>query len=312
MLKTGINLHIDSSISEICNISNKSSSQTRAVLYLVLSACFIQIIVFLNTYQYSWHNLKHEKEMQKIDLESSDLINSIGSNLNKTINTQNFQYLQQKKMQLERYDLENFELLRIPIINLPIHVNDTGLITGILLSIFFLILVFTLQREEKNLMLALNAISNRYTDDSDEISFKDFLDAQSSDINRTDLLTEINKTRRSYHYNQLTMNEIFTRPNLSIDDEMANKGNNNLANSLLNNKYYLAWLILLLTLIHDLGTMEKGIVHYSSSRTFAHYLLMILCTIVLFWLTFKCNSITKSILRRYNKFIANGYKFVKP
>ncbi len=308
MLDTGINLQIDSSINEICEISNKSSGQTRAILYLVVLTAMIQLIVFLNTFYFSWHNLKHKKKIAEIESNILVCQDSLRDNVNDRIFIEKYRNLSQVKLQMERYHMENFELLRIPILNISIHVNDTGLISGILLCILFFILVFTLEREETNLCLALNAITNRYSDESEYDLFKDILEEEKTLEGRKKLLAEINKTRRSFHYNLLTMSEIYTKPEISIQ---LNKGNKKslISSEFLNKKYWFAFIILSITFIHDLITVKTGVKDYSTFRTIIHYLLMGLSILLLYYLTRKCNQITKSILIRYNKFKSNDYEF---
>lgn len=310
MLKTGINLRIDSSINEICEISNKSSSQTRAVLYLVVIAAMIQFIVLLNTFEYSWQKLKHDKKIAELNNSIDSLQESLNTNPENRKTIELLRYQNQSKLQLERYDIENFELLRIPILNISIHVNDTGLISGVLLCILFSILVFTLEREETNLCLALNAITNRYTNDSEHDLFKDAIEKFGQE-NKDEVLAEINKTRRSFHYNLLTMNEIYTKPEISIQ-LYSKKKTNDFKTKLLNEKYSFAIAILTITFIHDLITMGIGFSEYSVERTIAHYIFMFSSISLLLYLTIKCNKITKNILKRYNNFKKNNYKFEQP
>ncbi len=308
MLDTGINLQIDSSINEICEISNKSSGQTRAVLYIVVLTAMLQLIVFLNTFYFSWHNLKHRKKISEIENNILACKDSIKVNNTDKIFIEKYRNLNQEKLQMERYHMENFELLRIPILNISIHVNDTGLISGMLLYILYFVLVFTLEREETNLCLALNAITNRYSDDSENDLFDNILKRKESEEDKQKLLAEINKTRRSFHYNLLTMNEIYTKPEISI--QLNERNNKSLISSdFLNKKYWIAFAILSITFLHDLITIYIGIANYSFLRTLFHYCLMGLSIYILFKLTRKCNQITTSILNRYNEFKAKNYEF---
>lgn len=328
LLNRGINLKIDSAIQELCETSNRSSSSTRLVLYLLVVISIIQLIVVLNTFDYSWHNLYINKEKRTFEKEQKSLQDSqsIPTCLhNSKIATDPNQY-----QYLERYSLENFEILKLPVVGVPIHVNDTGLASGIMLCILFLILVFTLEREEINLCIALRAITFRYTKDSDETEFrheiKSMIDqtfaSNTQKIQNPDLLNEIsqsfleeiNRTRRNYHYNFLTMNEIFTQPNTNITEVFSTEGysESNWKRSILKYKYWLVALIFGIALINDLSTYEKGFEKYGQGRTIGHLLIMTVTLVVLIILISKCQKITQRILGRYNNFRTNGYQFQMP
>ncbi|MEJ7677376.1 MAG: hypothetical protein WKG06_05780 [Segetibacter sp.] len=89
-------------------------------------------------------------------------------------------------------------------------INDLGIFAGFSFIVLLLILNFILNRKVSNLKIALNSITKRYSDDADEKCFEDFLNLQTDKIKA---LHAINLTRRKYHYNFLSMNEIFNVPN---------------------------------------------------------------------------------------------------
>lgn len=325
-IKRGINLKIDSAVQDLCETSNKSSSSTRSVLYLLVVISIIQLIVVFNTFPFSWHNLFMER--QKHSLDSTITVLKFQLETKNTSNSDEIKELRNEKQILERYTLENYEILRLPLINVPIHVNDTGLVSGILLCILFLILVFTLEREEINLCIALRAITYRYTDDSDGDEFKGeiktLLESRNQDEELSEeekkenekqnkeLLGEINKTRRNYHYNFLTMNEIFTQPNTNIDGVFNEEGNTTgqWKVNILKYKYWLATIIFFLTLANDGWTYEKGFEKYGEGRTIGHYIAMVITLFVMIILTIKCQKTTERILYRYNNFKKKGYEFI--
>lgn len=309
-LEKGINLQIDSSITTICELSNRSSSQTRAVMYLIVIAAFIQLVVVLNTFNGSWQNLKYKNDLERINRDIRDISNqNKGSNLfEKDLISEKQKYDFQEKLQIERFHVENFTILRVPIINMPIHVNDTGLVSGMLLCILYFILLITLEREEINLCLALNAIHHRYSDDSDAIKFKEELEVF-GDKDKKEILKDINLKRRSYHYNLLTMNEIFIKPNISINLKTTDSLSKRIKTKALNYKYYFGFGVFCLSMLFDILTRKIGYNNYSIDRTVAHIVSMVIAFMVLFYLMIKCKQRSSIILNRYNNFKESGYTF---
>lgn len=319
-INKGINLNIDSEVSRICEVSNKSSSSTRNVLYLIVIACLVQIAIFLNTFQYSWSNLKYENRLQQLETGISNISEKI---LRSDLNNQYAIFLQnelnalkQEKISLERYMIENVGLFRIPIINLQLHVNDTAIISGFLIITLLIILTYTLDREEINLCIALKSIQNRYSDNSDISQFSESLDEYPDDVIKRELIMEINKTRRKHHYNFLTMNEVFTRPSTSADEELANEENlsqieKNWAEWFLRNKFTIIPFFYAITLLNDLLTYKKGYA-YSVLKTNIHLFFSAIFFATILYYSIKANKKSFKILCRYNAFKSNNYKNLDP
>lgn len=319
-INKGINLCIDAEMTRICEVSNKSSSSTRNVLYLIVIACLVQITIFLDTFQYSWTNLKHVKKIEQLEagianisekILRSDLNNQFARFLQNELNS-----LKQEKISLERFLNENIGLFRIPIINLQLHVNDTAIISGFLIVTLMIILMYTLDREEINLCIALKSVQNRYSDNSDISQFSKMLDECPNNETRRELITEINKTRRKHHYNFLTMNEVFTRPSTSADEVIANEESlseteNNLKTWFLKNKFLIVAFFYGLTLSNDLLTYRKGYA-YSVLRTNIHIFVSIIFFLAIFYYSNKVNKKSAKILYRYNSFKFNNYKIIDP
>ncbi len=320
-IRTGINLDIDSEVSRICEASNKSSSSTRNVLYLIVIACLVQLAIFLDTYQYSWSNLKYDKKMQQLETGIASISEKI---LRSDLNSQYVNFLQnelnflkREKISNERYMNENVRLFKIPIINLQLHVNDTAIISGFLVITLLIILAYTLDREEINLCIALKSIQNRYSDNSDIARFSELLDEYPhDDTAKGELIREINKTRRRHHYNFLTMNEVFTRPSTSADDQLANEETllqleKNLTMWFLRNKFIIVPFFYALTLLNDLHTYWKGYA-YSSLKTNVHLIISVLFFMVIFYYSIKAHRKSFKILSRYNMFRFSDYKNPDP
>lgn len=307
-LRKGIDLHIDRYVHELCEVSNRSSTSTRSVMYLLVVSTIIQLLVFLNTFKFSWNTIAREKrlveleqEITSLDMKGLENLNPVAPDLRRT--------LLREKVQLDKFKAENFGILRVPILNIPIHVNDTGLLAGIILTTLLIILRFTLEREETNLKISLKAVTNRYTDEADSAFFDTTSIEEDEKISRTDAVALINKTRRSYHYNFLTMNEIFTKPNSTLTRE-ENKSPRKWKEFLLNNKYWISAIIYTATCLHDLLTIYIGFDNYGIPRTIGHYVALVIAGIFIFVQTHKCSKITKSILKVYNDFQKSNYQLV--
>lgn len=307
LMKKGINLEIDLSVQDVCKASNGASGSTRTVLYLLVVTSLLQLMVLLNTTSHSWQGLYEEKMNKKWDADI-DSICTAGNGIT-DCNHDKVRALYNEKQSLSRFTLENYKTIRLPLINTVMHINDTALISGIFLCILFLILIFTLDREEGNICIALRYITNRYTFDADAKKFEDFLATDKEQAKKQ--LAEINKARRKYHYNFLTMNEVFTQPNTTFKEMLEDRADSSAhwKRRILGNKYWLVGGIYLLTLVNDLLTINVGIEKYGAGRTFFHIGISILAFVAIVLLTGKCNEITRRILKRYNHFRDNNFEF---
>jgi len=139
-------------------------------------------------------------------------------------------------------NIENNDAVKVSIIGVTIDINDLVSICGITLIILLIVLRFTITREKHNLKIAFNSINERYNSRADylklrEIYINDELSfAISKELTKDisnkeriillnskngaewdDLISDINFTRRRYHYNFLSMNEVFNLPLLDTN-----------------------------------------------------------------------------------------------
>lgn len=366
----GIHLEIDTAVTLICETSNKSSSSTRNVLYLIVLASVVQFTMFLDTFNGSWNILKYDKikenNVKEVDslrclvldpklfylkciakeragnnsfrhlillsrqmnlpfagnLQHCDSfykqriesINRMDTASFRSIAMSEIENLNEKGILIERHMNENVRLFRIPIINLSLHVNDTASISGIMLVILFFVLIYTLEREDLNLFIAMRTIDNRYSDNSDEAKFKNMFDENKSDAENMELLAEINRTRRKYHYNYLTMNEVFTRPDISNKQEYISPTSYlgelffKFKMKILKYKYTIVLISYGITVFNDWMTREKGYQLYNVQRTDIHLMVSLFFFILIAGLVWLCTRKGEKVLYRYNRFQENDYR----
>jgi hypothetical protein len=204
----GVDLEIDDSIQKICEASNATSSSTRSVLYILLIINILSIIIILNTRENNWSYSRLKNIHKSIIANHGD--------------PTRLDSLKAVEAALIRNRVDNVQTVKLPILGNAFDVNDLIIIVGFSFVILLVILRFTMMREVNNLKIALHGISERYPGDANKETFQPYLDAQAR-INTTlkeeDLLEAINFTRRKYHYNFLSMNEIFTLPPLEVEEE---------------------------------------------------------------------------------------------
>ncbi|MEC4004889.1 hypothetical protein OX283_009500 [Flavobacterium sp. SUN052] len=187
-----IDLKIDPSVTEICKISNQTSSITRSVMYFILVMFLMSILVIINTSPQTWA-LKHKEILdKKIDSINNQLvvvkssmttnknainlfkengnntiIDSIDNKLNelelteKKLLSDNIKFEKERDLLISKF-IPEFKYPKFPILGLTFDVNDAGLIMGLVFFILLLILYFTKRRENLNTKIAFKSISERY------------------------------------------------------------------------------------------------------------------------------------------------------
>ena len=204
----GVDLEIDGSIQKICEASNATSSSTRSVMYILLIINILSIIIILNTRDNNWSYSRLKNIHRSIVANQGD--------------PTKLDSLRAVESALIRNRVENVQTVKLPILGNAFDVNDLIIIVGFSFVILLVILRFTMMREVNNLKIALHAISERYPGHANKETFQPYLDAQAKidpTLKEEDVLKAINFTRRKYHYNFLSMNEIFTLPPLEVEEE---------------------------------------------------------------------------------------------
>ncbi len=169
-----------------------------------------------------------------------------------------------------------------------------------------MILRFTLAREKNNLRIALKSVSERYVNDSIEKEFKDDLD-KFEDI-LTQVIIEINKKRRKYHYNFLSMNEIFNLPPLEVSDNTFQK--TFLGEQVNKNLFYFPFVIYLIIFVNDFATVSNGFTNFStkvlSSEAVGYF-----CLCGISYLCRYCSFQKRLVCNLFTDFYLNDYKYNK-
>lgn len=318
----GLKLNIDPQIQQLCEVSNNSSSNTRGIIYVLVVMSVVSLIGILNTSRpTNWTN-------DRIEDAKKDYIETIEK---KQITASDSIECLIKKINLQK-EVENksdkIEFVQLPIFGNIFDVNNLSLISGISFIIILYITRYTSRREKKNLRIALHAISQRYPDPEEYLnnvakfiditpqailSNADFKDKETINDNQVRIYNYI---RRKYHYNFLSMNEVFTIPeDILSEKEHGEEKKESLSiekskdeSILLSYFLYIPFLIYLLIFFNDLSTIDKawGInpFHTIVQTTISYYLLIKISN-----LSRRCNN-EKLITQSYfDHAYANRFKF---
>lgn len=264
----GLNLDIDNATEELCKKYSESSATTRSILYLLLIVSVISVIsVYNSNSRYNW-------SQDRIDSYSRDIQNYKDTlskrAIRKSDSVKVASYLadaQKKKELLIANDITNYNVVRFNLIGIVFDINNLASIGGFSLIILLVVLRFTLTREKDNLKIAFNSISERYPDYADltlfSKDFKSIYDKTYNVNNSTDdvvngqselILADINFIRRRYHYNFLSMNEIFHLPYLDLGE---NKLHDTFIGKIINKYlFYFIPVVYAYILFNDFATLE--------------------------------------------------------
>jgi hypothetical protein len=304
----GQNLHIDDAIHGICVVANSTSSNTRSVLYLLVLVNIISFIAFLNTNHLTgtWSSARFVKNFG--DLYDTLKIHASSGEKGDSIRSQLIVSLQNKNFESSIKAIhENVEAVKVPAIGNTFDINDLGAVCGLSVTTLLIIISFTLNRERANLRIALKAITERYTSNSDRLLFKDSISElkATGEDSEVEILDAINETRRQHHYNHLTMNEVFNGPPLDTETE----GNKKTIFALADYIFWFPIIVYTLICVNDLASFNE-IYPLSPQLTTQLLASEMIFWIVILVLIVKCTNIKKSIVDHYIKFRNNKYNYV--
>jgi hypothetical protein len=304
----GLDLEIDPNIQEVCEISNSSSGSTRSILYVLVLVNILILIALLNTHKWNWTGYRVRKlqteleDLRKMKIKDTTSEEYIRHDVEIRVK-ENFLF------SIARSDIENYHTVRVPILGNAFDINNLGIVTGITFLILFIICRFTLAREINNLRIALNAISDRYIDNSDRNKFKDALGDKEflKRVKGNDdvILSSINYTRRQHHYNYLTMNEIFNFPPLETS---RNKVVHKIIGRVVMKMFYLPVIVCCLVITNDIATFRFA---SRLSQTYGLVSLFIsaISIIVVYLLAKRCTKQKDYIFGLYSQFKNDSYNW---
>lgn len=305
----GLKLHIDSSIDEICKVSNSTSTQTRSTLYVLVLVSIISVIAFLNSNNISrnWNDARFRQNYIALTTHLEGMSQGAKHKYDSIANAATL-LLRNKNLEASINTIhQNVEAVKVPVMGNSFDINDLGLVSGITMIVLLTITVFTLNRERTNLRIALKAITDRYKAGSD----KELFTAQIAGIvaenpghSEATVLQAINETRRQHHYNYLTMNEIFNSPPVDIEQEAKSTSFFARAQRYL---LYFPFLVYLLLLVNDLKTLGS-MIRLDEQLTKQLITGEIIFALLILWLSTKCTRIKSSIIRLYTDFRRNSYE----
>ena len=301
----GLNLKIDPAIQEICSVSNITSKNTRSVLYVLVIISIVALASVINTYPYNWSQERLTIYRNKLDVLRVRLHEQqINNNADSIQIYSDLIDLQKRIIEAKiRSTIENYQTVKIPIIGNVFDVNYLSLIAGISFIILLVVIRFLFIREVNNLIICLNSITERYSDNANEEDFLDYLESKKND-DRVHVLYSINYTRRKYHYNFLSMNEVFNPPPLKISGtEIINSAN---GKCFVNRLFWFPFIVFLFIILNDLSTLQVGIDWYTKVSSFTSLLL----GLIIFLLCLSCVKCKRILFKSYRDFKSNDYKYI--
>ncbi|WP_298120766.1 hypothetical protein [Flavobacterium sp.] len=308
----GLDLKIDSSIQDICNTSNATSSNTRSVMYSIMIIIILAWIAIFNTHKDNWTEQRIKDSTEKIINLEKEMIKCKKHNKNSpkrdTLNTKVSLELEKKKCEkLIENKISNIQTMNIPLFGYSFDINNLGSILGIAFIFLLGILRFTIKREISNLIISMNAITDRYTNEGNTIDFKYYLD-NVNESERIEAISSINYIRRKYHYNHLSMNEIFNLPPLKIAGvELENSKNE---------ERFAKWIFWFPAVSYFLIVVNDGITLFegfevSETHTFITYGITLFSMFCIFILCRICHRQKKRLMTIFKEFKENNYMLRK-
>lgn len=334
----GLDLKIDSSITKICEVSNSSSSSSRRVLYILLIVAITSFIAVINTipekpYLFNWSSERIGKSDSMINVMEHRLADSFKNKRNQFDSIKLRLDLESRKKIndiLKRTDIDNNQVIHIPIIGNAFDVNDLSVFAGLSFIIILSVLLVTIRRERKNLRIALHAVTERYPDPEEYLDdysqkidvlpasayeeFKNSLDP--GDQYTKEFVSKFNLTRRRYHYNFLSMNEIFTVPydalRLRREKKLSRSffKDSTLGKIVINKIFYFPYWVYLVIVLNDIMSFADG-EGLSKKHAFVASSLSLIFLNTIAYLCYLCTLEKKTIQKCYDLFIRDGaYKFI--
>lgn len=330
----GIDLKIDPSIQEICSVYIKSSSSTRGVLYVLLLVSLLSLISVINTHKDNWTISRINSEQDTIDKDEGILITLMHKheNIKSKIKTNDPSKLLFKidsikhiyfldsiknsdkinrevneRNNLIRNSIENSQTVKIPVMGNSFDINNLAIVSGISSIILLIVVRFTLSREKNNLRIAFTSITERYDGGiEDELKIELLKRTKGHKVDEDDLFKGLNRKRRRYHYNLLSMNEIFNIPELDSSNNILQKTAT--GKIVTNYMYSFVFLVYLGVFINDLSTFDRGL-RVSHWQTITLSIVSYICLNFIARICDNCNDEKKHITNLFNNFRADDYKY---
>jgi len=337
----GFDLEIDSSVKEICGVYNATSGSTRTVIYVTVLVSIIAFIAVINTTRRSWTRARiQHANATLLDDEisrgnttaryrhSQDSLTQRYLSLKKIpgidLSRLQVQYQGQQRrgsmkyqtqlfrdsvkldvdidhyLSLSRSRFESDGRVSIPLMGNSFDVNNLGYIAGITFFVLLVMLRFTLAREKDNLKIAFDTISKRYPKGGDEPV--DYNMQTIAKVDDSDL--SVNFLRRRFHYNSVSMSEIFNLPKLEVSRNLMQKTKIGLL--VKNHLFFSPYVVYTLILANDLTTFRRG---WESSPllTIAAYTFGFFYWSAIAFLCESCNKQKRIISLYFDHFYENGY-----
>ncbi len=325
----GLDLKIDGAVHQICVTSNTTSSSTRSVMYIMVLVNILSLIAVMNTLTNNWTVQRINSSKGKISNYNVRLAVNTTNNVKDSIrllaDSLSWEEIQLKN--LVRNKIENIQTVKTPILGNAFDVNNLGIISGITIIVLMSILYVTVKREINNLIIAFNSISERYVPNADDKgeTFKVYLAKYEGEEKQTEVLKEINRTRRWHHYFFLSMNEVFNLPpynkngNMDIqisEGESIMEGNKQRIKSKIgkimysvykrpiDGIFFIPFIVYATIWVNDFSTIKEGL-SINPHHTFISTFCSVIFLISILALSFVCTSKKIRVFELYDNFSKN-------
>lgn len=331
----GLDLKIDATVQKLCDISNNSSSQTRAVLYILVIISIVSVIAVVNTFPYAnWTKERIQVKKDRLKGINDSILQLKNNDANFLRDSQRI-YMRKKIVEIEiekeiSNKVERVATVQLPILGNAFDVNNLAILTGIGFVIILIIARYTSSREKKNLRIALHAITERYPEPEDYLNettkiidilpsafiIDDNLVQKYKALIDDKAIKSYNLIRRRFHYNYLSMNEVFTSPEDALMTEERDEERietisfkkSPVAKFIMKYLLFFPFSVYLIIIVNDLLSLKVGL-GLSISHTIVQYTLSYICLITIAFLCRECNNQKLISQAYYDNFIANEYKF---
>ncbi|HYV90136.1 MAG TPA: hypothetical protein VE978_00040 [Chitinophagales bacterium] len=301
----GIDLRIDGSIDKLCEVSNSTSNNTRSLWYVIVIVSTLSFAEFWNTHPFNYASQRLEHYRDSVIKLQNRLLKADRSPGSDSSNYElQFQLTKELFSLLNSNAVANIQTVKIPILGNTFDVSDIGLFAGFSFIVLLLILKFILTRKVSSLKIALNSITNRYSDEADEKYFTEFLDKSPDKMKA---LEAINLNRRKYHYDFLSMKEIFSVP----DDEIPGEAFYDTSLDWFRKRiFYIPLAVSILLLFNDLvNTYISGWGYDKENHVFL-IVVSIIYIFIIYVVSKRCTGESQQIEDLYENFKSNNYKYV--
>lgn len=311
----GIDLNIDENIDKICEVSNSTSSNTRSIWYIIVIVSTLSFAEFWNTHPFNvsvqrikaLHDSIYVLQNRLLKADSASKIDGVTDTSKPKFELQ----LQKNFMDMLSHSLnDNIRTVRIPILGNAFDISDLVIFAGFAFIILLLFLKFILMRKVRNLKLALIAITKRYSNNSDEKYFNDYLNSK-PEKDREKFLYSINCYRRQYHYNFLSMHEVLNTTE-SFDHEFSDAKAtyfDKFMESARQKIFFVPFFMCLLLTINDFVNFCIKSYNIFPFHYLVSLIISLLYLAIILWLSKKCVLQSKKIERLYSDFQIANYTY---